>query len=147
MKPAFRLKYLVLTMLLTAVTGSCFSMDKQKPIPPAGMLNGKPFRLVLTENKPVEISLLAFSNDSTGVQDTAAFKIKPKKIIAITLAVTLGVFGVHRLYLGTATKVPIIYTVTLGGFGVLPLSDIIAIIATRKWDVYFFNDRVFMWAQ
>ena len=74
---------------------------------------------------------------------------KPKsKAIAITLAVTLGVFGVHRLYLGTSTKVPIIYTITLGGgFGVLVLSDIIAIIVTKDLEEYSSEPKVFMWAK
>jgi len=74
---------------------------------------------------------------------------KPKsKAIAVTLAVTLGVFGVHRLYLGTSTKVPIIYTLTLGGgFGVLVVSDIIAIIATKDLEDYAPESKVFMWAK
>jgi TM2 domain-containing membrane protein YozV len=71
-----------------------------------------------------------------------------RKVIALTLAVTLGVFGVHRLYLGTSTKVPIIYTLTLGGgFGVLVVSDIIAILATKNLDAYSPNEKVFMWAE
>jgi TM2 domain-containing membrane protein YozV len=71
-----------------------------------------------------------------------------KKAIAISLAITLGVFGVHRLYLGTTTKVPIIYTLTLGGgFGVLVVSDIIAIIATKELKPYSGNSNVFMWAK
>ena len=70
------------------------------------------------------------------------------KGIAIALAVTLGVFGVHRLYLGTANKVPIIYTLTLGGgFGVLVLSDILAIIATKDINTFSSNEKVFMWAK
>lgn len=70
------------------------------------------------------------------------------KAVAITLAVTLGVFGVHRLYLGTSNKVPIIYTLTLGGgFGVLVVSDIVAIIATKNLDEYTPSEKVFMWAK
>ena len=70
------------------------------------------------------------------------------KVIAVTLAVTLGVFGVHRLYLGTSTRVPIIYTLTLGGgFGVLVVSDIIAIIATKDLESYSPESKVFMWAK
>ena len=75
-------------------------------------------------------------------------KTTKRKVIAISLAVTLGVFGVHRLYLGTSTKVPIIYTLTLGGgFGVLVVSDIIAILATKNLDAFSPNERVFMWAE
>ena len=75
--------------------------------------------------------------------------LKPKnKAVAITLAVTLGAFGVHRLYLGTSNKVPIIYTLTLGGgFGVLMVSDIIAIIATKDINTYSPSEKVFMWAK
>ena len=75
-------------------------------------------------------------------------KLLKRKIIAVSLAVTLGVFGVHRLYLGTSTKVPIIYTLTLGGgFGVLVVSDIIAIIASKDLDEYSSEEKVFMWAK
>lgn len=41
-------------------------------------------------------------------------------------AVALWPFGVHRLYLGTEAKIPVIYTLTLGGgIGILPLIDTI----------------------
>lgn len=80
--------------------------------------------------------------------DVKTQKTIHKKAIAVTLAVTLGVFGVHRLYLGTSTKVPIIYTLTLGGgFGVLVVSDIIAIIATKNLEGFSPNPNVFMWAK
>lgn len=90
---------------------------------------------------------LGLVSELTGIQDIDK-EIKRKKFIAITLAVTLGVFGVHRLYLGTATKVPIIYTLTLGGgFGFLVVSDIIAIIATKNLDKFSPNSQAFMWAE
>jgi TM2 domain-containing membrane protein YozV len=83
--------------------------------------------------------------------DKKVNKTRPRvksKAVAITLAVTLGVFGVHRLYLGTSNKVPIIYTLTLGGgFGVLVVSDIVAIIATKNLDEYTPSEKVFMWAK
>ena len=68
------------------------------------------------------------------------------KLTAITLAVFLGTFGVHRLYLGTAPKVPVIYTLTLGGgMGLLPLADIIAIITTKNIEHFRNNNKVVMW--
>jgi TM2 domain-containing membrane protein YozV len=75
--------------------------------------------------------------------------IKPKKKgVAIALAATLGVFGVHRLYLGTAPKTPVIYTITLGGgFGALMVADIVAIIASEDVNNFSPNDKVFMWAK
>ncbi len=90
---------------------------------------------------------LGMSSELTGMPDIDK-EIKRKKFIAITLAITLGVIGVHRLYLGTATKVPIIYTLTLGGgFGFLVVSDIIAIIVTKNLDKFSPNNQAFMWAE
>jgi len=75
-------------------------------------------------------------------------KATHSKAVAILLTVALGPFGVHRLYLGTKATVPIIYTVTLGGgLGILPLLDIIAILATPDWTPYLDNDKVIMWAK
>ena len=69
-----------------------------------------------------------------------------KKITAIVLAVALGPFGAHRLYLGTTAKVPVIYCLTLGGgLGILPFTDIIAIIATKDIGKYEHNTKVVMW--
>lgn len=71
---------------------------------------------------------------------------KNKKLTAILLAVALGTFGVHRLYLGTKPLVPVVYTLTLGGgFGILPLTDIIAILATPDISRYENNNQVIMW--
>jgi TM2 domain-containing membrane protein YozV len=105
-------------------------------------LNGVDVFVDNTKSFPIEM-LYPLMPDSNQV-----VSIKKKKFIAITLAVTLGVFGVHRLYLGTSTKVPIIYTLTLGGgFGVLVVSDIIAIIMTKDLNKYSPNANAFMWAE
>ena len=78
--------------------------------------------------------------------DTSAGNINKTKIIAVTLAVTLGVFGVHRLYLGTKPIVPIAYTLTLGGgMGVLPIIDIFYIITAKDIEQLTNNDFIFMW--
>ncbi len=68
------------------------------------------------------------------------------RLVSALLAVTLGPFGAHRLYLGTVPKVPIIYGVTFGGFGVLVLIDLGHLLFTRDLTPYRDNDRVFMWA-
>lgn len=86
---------------------------------------------------------LTFDNDETTV-------VKPKfrKVKAILLAIFLGHFGVHRIYLGTKENVPIVYSLTLGGgLGLLPLFDIIAIIATKDLDQFANNNKVFMWSK
>lgn len=70
------------------------------------------------------------------------------KVNAILLAIALGPFGVHRLYLGTHPRVPVIYTLTLGGgLGILPFADIIALLATDNVGQYMNNDKVIMWAK
>lgn len=73
-------------------------------------------------------------------------KAENKKIIAITLGVALGIFGVHRLYLGTEEHIPLIYGVTLGGGGIITIIDIVAIAATKDLEKYQNNGKVFMWS-
>ncbi len=76
--------------------------------------------------------------------------IKPKfrKLKAILLALFLGHFGVHRIYLGTSANVPVVYSLTLGGgLGLLPLLDIIALLSTKDWEKFSNNDKVFMWSK
>ncbi|NQX92591.1 MAG: NINE protein [Flavobacteriales bacterium] len=70
----------------------------------------------------------------------------PRAVAAIT-TVLLGPFGAHRIYLGTETKVPIFYTLTLGGgLGILPLIDLICILTTKDLEQYYNNPKVIMWA-
>jgi TM2 domain-containing membrane protein YozV len=70
------------------------------------------------------------------------------KVIASALCIAVGPFGGHRLYLGTHEKIPIIYTLTLGGgLGVLPLIDLIHIITTKDLSKYQNNNKVFMWLE
>jgi TM2 domain-containing membrane protein YozV len=72
---------------------------------------------------------------------------EPERWVAAGLALLVGPFGAHRLYFGTKAKVPIIYGVTLGGFGILVLIDIGHILATKDLSPYRHNDKVFMWAK
>ena len=67
------------------------------------------------------------------------------RLVAITLDVTLGLFGMHRLYLGTDVRVPIGYTLTFGGGGVLWLADLVMLIATPDITPYMNNPHFFMW--
>ena len=67
------------------------------------------------------------------------------RLVASGLAVLLGPFGAHRLYLGTTAKVAIIYGVTFGGFGVLALIDLGHLLFSKDLDAYRRSDRVFMW--
>ena len=87
------------------------------------------------------------SGDNTKVADNS-FKPKFKRLKAALLALFLGHFGVHRIYLGTSPNVPIVYSLTLGGgLGLLPLADFIFILTTKDLEAFAENDKVFMWLE
>jgi TM2 domain-containing membrane protein YozV len=67
------------------------------------------------------------------------------RAVAILLDVSLGLFGAHRMYLGTDLKVPIIYTATVGGACVLWLVDLGLLIFSKDIERYMNNPNVFMW--
>ena len=98
---------------------------------------------VIQHNTKVEFNFLP--KISLFSKDKAETKNK-SKLVAGLLAITLGPFGVHRLYLGTSPKVPIAYTLTLGGgFFILPLIDIFYIILSRNPEDIEGNNHVFIW--
>ena len=67
------------------------------------------------------------------------------RLVAIALDATLGLLGVHRLYLGTSVKVPVIYTLTCGGGCVLWLVDLGLLIFSKDITPYMDNPNLFMW--
>lgn len=95
----------------------------------------------------VELSVI----DSLIEQHALGSEDVPKKenarLISSSLAVLLGPFGAHRLYLGTTTKVAIIYGITFGGFGILAAIDLFHLLFTKDLDAYRNSDKVFMWAK
>ena len=57
---------------------------------------------------------------------------KKEKLVLTGLTITLGSFGVHRLYLGTSAHVPAVYTLSAGGiFMIVPIIDLVHIIAAE----------------
>jgi TM2 domain-containing membrane protein YozV len=75
-------------------------------------------------------------------------KEKNKRITAALLAFPFpfGIVGIHRIYLGTAPYVPVVYIASLGGvFGILPLIDCIVLLSDSDTGKYINNGRVFMW--
>jgi TM2 domain-containing membrane protein YozV len=70
---------------------------------------------------------------------------KHSKIIAASLDLSLGMFGVHRLYLGTKPIVPMIYAITLGGGGFLVIIDMGIILFSNDIEKYSNNNSIFMW--
>ncbi len=97
---------------------------------------------------PVHIADLESELLTLSIDNTQVFEPRFKKLKAILLAVFLGHFGVHRIYLGTSPNVPVVYSLTLGGgFGLLPLLDIAAILTTKNLEKFYHNDKVFMWSK
>jgi TM2 domain-containing membrane protein YozV len=88
------------------------------------------------------VSLEKFNNRKI-IQKLRSFD--NQRAVAIGLDVSLGLFGVHRMYLGTDLKVPVIYTSTIGGGGVLWLVDLGLLIAVKDLKPFKNNTNVFMW--
>jgi len=83
-----------------------------------------------------------------GDSDTVVVHHLKRKLFAALLAFPLGVFGFHRMYLGTASGVPFLYIASLGGiFGILPFADFIQIILCKDVNVYAHNPKIFMWSR
>ncbi len=74
-------------------------------------------------------------------------KVKFKRGKAIIFTILTGLLGGHRIYLGTHQRVPIIYAITLGGFGILPLIDLVNIIFTKDLSKFEHNPKVIMWGK
>ncbi len=70
---------------------------------------------------------------------------------AFILAILVGGFGVHRLYLGTSMGVFIGYLLTGAGCGILYTIDnvllLISLIQNSPIDSYIDNPHFFMWLQ
>lgn len=68
------------------------------------------------------------------------------RLVAAALCVTLGPFGVHRMYLGTDVHVPVFYTLTLGGgMGILPLIDLGILLFSKDLERLKNHPGVFLW--
>lgn len=79
--------------------------------------------------------------------DTVEVTVEDERLVSSALALVLGPFAAHRIYLGTTPKVAIIYGLTFGGFGVLALIDLGHLLFTKDLETYRNNDRVIMWGK
>lgn len=77
------------------------------------------------------------------------FKVQKKdKTTAVVLTIFTGVFGMHRLYLGTKPVVPVVYTFTLGGgVGILPFIDLVVLLFSSDITRFENNNKIFMWVR
>ncbi len=92
----------------------------------------------------VEVELISTSQAEETVKTIPIWR---KKLILAALVLTLGPLGVHRLYLGTHPGVPVFYTLTLGGgFGILPIIDLIAILTSKDLSRFENNGKILMFS-
>ena len=81
----------------------------------------------------------------------ALFRKKQKdnrKLAAAVLSFPFpfGIVGLHRIFLGTAPYVPVVYIASVGGvFGILPFIDFCVILFDRDISRFVNNQKVFMW--
>ena len=108
-----------------------------------GVQASGPFKPLPVVDRAVADSLMA----EGWILDVSNSGGENARLISSSLAVLLGPFGAHRLYLGTTPKVAVIYGVTFGGFGVLALVDLGHLLFTKDLDRYRNSDRVFMWSR
>ena len=109
-----------------------------------------------TEGRGIEIATpckaISFSVKSPVKDAAIADTLKPHKhkFIAAVLAFPFpcGVFGLHRLYLGSSNAMPLVYVATVGGgFAILPFIDFVLIVLSRDVNTYAHNTRLFMWTK
>ncbi|MBL7953132.1 MAG: TM2 domain-containing protein [Flavobacteriales bacterium] len=84
---------------------------------------------------------------SLSVADSAEVTVENERLVGSGLALFLGPFAAHRIYLGTTPTVAIIYGLTFGGFGVLALIDLAHLLFSKDLEAYRNNDRVLMWGR
>lgn len=91
---------------------------------------------------------LATAGSTDSIVKDSVLHHRKHKLIAALCAFPLGVFGLHRMYLGTSAKVPLIYIATFGGgFGILPFIDFVLILLNKDVNTYAHNPRTFMWSK
>lgn len=88
-----------------------------------------------------------FQSKEAVVADSVEVMVENERVVSSALAVLLGPFGAHRIYLGTSPQVAVIYGLTFGGFGVLVLLDLGHLLFTKDLQAYRDNDRVIMWGR
>ena len=108
--------------------GLCFTALGQRE----NRFKDKVHQTLFTEQRNVDISNRKTNDHS--------------KLVAVGLNISLGLFGVHRLYLGTSPGIPVIYTFTLGGGGFLMLSDLGVIIFTKDLEQFANNPNAVLWS-
>jgi TM2 domain-containing membrane protein YozV len=106
--------------------------------------------LITVEEVNLHMQQFESSRPSPLIQKIRLRKAKNKKVTAALLAFPFpcGIVGLHRIYLGSAPYVPIVYIATLGGaLGILPFIDFCVLLIDNELEPYINNDKVFMWVK
>ena len=100
-------------------------------------------------NYSSDIQLQIQENTDTNkiiVQKKSELKYREsKRFMAAFLCLTLGPFGMHRLYLGASPQVAAAYSVTLGAIGIVPVVDLLLITFSKDISKFKNNGKVIMW--
>lgn len=103
-------------------------------------LNHSAFKVI------VELQNLDSLNQSS-INTNAVIGVKLKRGKAILFTIFTGFLGGHRIYFGTHHRTPIIYSITFGGLGILPLIDLVHIIFTKDLSRYEHKTQIIMWGK
>ncbi len=85
--------------------------------------------------------------DENRNDSTLTTTVKFKRGKAILFTVFTGFLGGHRIYFGTHQRTPILYSITLGGLGVLPIIDLVNIIFTKELSKFENVPQIIMWGR
>jgi len=69
------------------------------------------------------------------------------RVTAIIVTILTGPLGGHRIYLGTNPVVPVVYSITLGGFFIMPVVDLGFLIGSKDISRFRNNEKIFMWLE
>jgi hypothetical protein len=96
-------------------------------------------------------SVFIDSNEIIIADDTTQLNKKTERkhvrAKAIIFTILTGPLGGHRVYLRTRPGAPIVYALTLGGFGILPLVDLAHLIFKKDISSFEENPKIMMWSK
>lgn len=98
-------------------------------------------------NTDIQLSVIE-NTDTLKITPPTTETVQPhesRRFVAAVLCLTLGPFGMHRLYLGTTPAVAAAYSVTLGAIGIVPVVDFLLITFSKDISRFKNNDKVIMW--
>jgi TM2 domain-containing membrane protein YozV len=141
-------KYLLLLFLLACTSKLSAESYSDLGMDSALFVDGSVNEKSIQDNRPFDRSEQTKSNNhilALSQHCKRAFQ-ENKRLTAALLTFSLGMLGIHRLYLGTKPWIPAAYLFTFGGgFFILPLIDCIAILSSKDLTRFLNNDHFIMW--